>query len=141
MAIFKEELDLALNDIDTSHPHCDAIHCYIQEILSLQDEIKNKEKELRSTIDKMCADLSTEIRAIQPNLTVSIRTNCCEIKFRTKNICCIVKPIDSCWDFGSSEFGIIFSKRYPQCRQLSCSLHELAKCIVEFFNNTYRSLS
>lgn len=141
MAIFKEELELALNELEDSHAHCDAIDCFVQEILCLKDQIKEKEKDLRSAIDKMCADLSTEIRSMQPNLTASIKTNCCEIGYRTKSINCVVKPIDGCWDFNTSEFGSIFSKRYPQCRQLSCSLHELAKCLVEFFNNTYRSLT
>jgi len=136
-----EQLDNALDDIQMSHVHCDAVDVCVKEILDLRERQKEKEKELVASVDKMCAELSTEIRILQPNLVVSIKTNCIEIGYRTKSISCVVKPFDGCWEFGSSEFGSIFSKRYPQCRQLSCSLDELAKCIVEFFNNAYRSLS
>lgn len=136
-----EQLDNVLNDIKMPHEHYEYMDSCVKDILELRERQKEKEKELISAVDKMCAELSTLVRALQPNLIVSIRTNCCEIGYRTKSISCMAKPFDGCWDFGSSEFGVVFSRRYPQCRQLSCDLTELAKCMVEFFNNTYRSLS
>lgn len=139
--LITEAIDAALDGVQMSHTHCDNVDGCVKEILDLRERQKEKDKELVALVDKMCAELATEIRALQPNLVVSIKTNCCDVGYRTKSISCIVKPFEGCWDFGNSEFGVIFSKRYPQCRQLSCQLPDLAKCIAEYFNNSYRSLS
>jgi hypothetical protein len=139
--ILLEQLDNALDDIQMSHVHFENIDHCVNQILNLKNEIKEKEKELISYIDKLCADLSTEIRKLQPNLSVSIKTGMCEICYRTKSLFCCVKPYDNCWDFNSNDFGMVFSKRFPECRKLSCEITKLAECIVSYFNNHYRSLA
>lgn len=140
MGMIIERLNEALDEVQMSHAHCDNINTIVSRILDLQKQQKEAEKDLIASIDKMCADLATEVRALQPCLVVSIKTNCCEIGYRTKVINCQVKPYDGCWCYSSTDFGKQFSKRYPSCRQLSCSLEELAGCVVEFFNSQYRSL-
>jgi hypothetical protein len=142
MSLFLEDLNNTLDEVsEMHHEHFDRIESIVNQIVNLKNQQKEKDKELIASIDKMCAELSTEVRLLQPNLVVSIKTNCCEIGYRTKCITCRVKPYDGCWDFGSSDFGMLFSKRYPECRQLNCSLSDLARSLVEFFTNTYRSLS
>lgn len=141
MSTILEQLENALSDVQMSHVHCDNICGIVDGILNLKKQQQESEKELVIAIDKMCAELATEIRALQPYLTVSLRTNCCEIGYRTKMIHCQVKPYDGCWCFDSTDFGKMFSKRYPSCRQLSCPLGELAANLVEYFNSQYRSLA
>lgn len=140
MTTILEQLDNALNDVQMTHVHCDNICNVVAHILDLQKQQKESEKGLITVIDKMCAELATEIRALQPCLKVSLKTNCCEVGYRSKLIQCQVKPYDGCWCFDSTDFGKMFSKRYPSCRQLSCPLNEFATNLVEFFNSQYRSL-
>lgn len=141
MNMILEKLDSALSDVQMTHAHCESICGIVDRILDLQKQQKETEKELIVAVDRMCAELATEIRALQPCLTVSLKTNCCEVGYRTKIIDCQVKPYDGCWCFDSTDFGKIFSRRYPSCRQLSCPLAELASCLAEYFNNQYRSLA
>ena len=139
--LFSEQLDRALDDVNMSHAHYDAINSCVDSILEFKNKIKTVEKELIEHVDKLCADLSTEVRRLQPNLTVAIRTGACDICYRTKILNCNIKAYDGCWDFDNNDFGRLFSKKYPQCKKLSCDIYELASSIVEFFNNHYRSLA
>lgn len=140
MTTILEQLDNALDDIQMPHVYCNNVCNIVERMLNLQKQQKETEKELIAAIDKMCAELATEVRSLQPCLTVTLKTSCCEIGYRTKFIKCQVKPYDGCWCFDSTDFGRLFSKRYPSTRQFSCSLNELATNLVEFFNNQYRSL-
>ena len=124
-----------------SHAHSDNIDMCVDKILDLRSKQKEAEKELVECIDKMCADLATEIRRLQPNLSVMMKTSGCDICYRTRILSCLAKPYDGCWNFDTTEFGCQFNKRYPECRQLSCCLIDLAASIVDFFNNHFRSLS
>lgn len=140
-SVFLENLDNSLEEVQMSHIHCENVDACVATVLDMKEQLKDAEKELVSAIDKMCAELSTEVRRRQPNLTTTIKTNCCEIGFRTRFIHCHVKPYEGCWSFDNSDFGTQFTRRYPQCCKLTCPLGELACCLVEYFNNHFRSLS
>lgn len=136
-----EHLDTALDDVQMSHVHNDNINACVDKVLDYKNKIKDAEKELVECIDQLCAELSTEIRRLQPNLTVSMKTGVCEVCYRTRILTCCAKPYDGCWNFDGNDFGCMFSKRYPECKKLSCHIPDLASCIVEYFNNHYRSLA
>jgi hypothetical protein len=139
--LFSENLDNALEEVQMSHVHCENIETCVSTVLDIKSQLKEAEKDLLMSVDKMCAELATEIRRLQPNLTVTIKSNSCEIGFRTRCINCISKPYEGCWNFDSMEFGKYFTRRYPQCCRLDCSLGELASCIVEYFRNHFKALS
>ena len=139
--ILLENLDNALDDVQMSHEYSDDIQNCVKSILSLRDQQKETEQELVRCIDRLCADLATEVRALQPNLCVTLKTGCIEIGYRTRMIGCTAKPYDKCWDFNNTDFGQYFSKKYPECRPLDCPINNLARCLVDFFNNHYKSLA
>jgi hypothetical protein len=138
--ILMEHLDAALDDVHMSHEYADEINGCVQKVLSLRDEQKCAEQELVRCIDRLCADLATEIRALQPNLHVTIKTGCLEIGYRTRIICCVAKPYDGCWNYDGTDFGLYFSKKYPECRPLDCTITDLSRRLVDYFNNHYKSL-
>lgn len=139
--ILLETLDNALDEVQMSHEYADNIDGCVKDILSLREQQKQAEQELVRCIDKLCADLATEIRALQPNLCVTLKTGCAEIGYRTRMINCAAKPYDKCWDFGGTDFGSYFSKKFPECRPLDCPVCNLARALVSHFNNHYKSLA
>lgn len=136
-----ENLDAALEDVQMQHVHCENIEQLVTNVSDLESQVKDAKRNLNIAVDKMCADLATEIRQLQPGLTVILKTNCCDIGYKTKYVSCIAKPFEGCWDFNAYEFGRHFAKRYPHCCRLSCPLSDIASCLAEYFNNNYRSLS
>lgn len=138
--IFLENLDNALEDVQMQHVHYDNISQCLSKIHDLEDQLKDAKKELTNAIDKMCADLAVYIRQLNSNLKVSIKTNTCDVIYRTQLLSCIAKPEEGCWYFDTTDFGRGFSKRYPQCCRLSCPVDDLASCLVDHFRNSYRSL-
>lgn len=136
-----ENLDAALDDVKMSHAYYDEIKSHVDLILEYRNKIKETEKQLLECIDKLCAELATEIRRLQPNLTVIMKTGGCEVCYRAKVLPCVIKPYDGCWKFDNNDFGNVFTKRYPECKRLDCDIYDLAKAITEHFNNHYRSLS
>lgn len=139
--IFAENLDNALDEVQMSHVHCENIETCVATVLDIKNQLKEAEKELVGAADKICAELATEIRRLQPNLVVTIQTNCCKVGFRTKCIDCVVKPYEGCWSFDSLDFGKYFTRRYPQCCKLNCPLNELAESLVEYFSNHFKALA
>jgi len=139
--VFLEYLDGALDDVQMSYAHYDDIECCVSKVCDLKNQIKKVEEELREVIDKMCADIAVEVRQLNPNLQVVIRTNCCDVHYRSKSISCQVKPFEKCWYFDATEFGKRFSKRYPQCCKLDCSISDLSHCLNEFYRQHFRSLA
>lgn len=138
--LFLENLDNALEDVQMSHVHCDNIEQYVDKINDLKSQVKDAETKLREAIDKMCADISVEIRQLSPNLRVTIKSNCFDVIYRSKLLSCRVVPHENRWYFDDTNFGDRFSKKYPQCCRLNCPINDLANCICEFFRNHFRSL-
>lgn len=139
--ILLENLDQALDDV-TSSPHvqCEKICDIIDVISDRKREILDYEKELLSVIDSLCAEFATAIRALQPRLVVTIQNNGCTVGYRTKVINCKVEPYKKSWDFAVNDFGASFAKRNPTCTRLDTPIPELAKCMVDYFNNHFASL-
>jgi len=135
-----ETLEKSLDEIEMPSKYYDKIASLANVIKQTKEELRKQELELAQSIDTLYAELAKEIRKRQPNLLVSIRTNGCEIGYRTRSILCNMGPFEEKWNFGLTPFGAAFQKRYPQCKQLTCSLGELADTIVEFFKNNFRSL-
>jgi len=141
MNLFLENLENAMDSVQMSHVHCDGLEQSVFKINDLKNQLKEAEKELCENIDKMCADIAIEIRQFNPNLKVVIKTNGCEVHYRSKLLSCVVKPHEGCWDFDSTDFGKVFSKRNPNCHRLNCPISDLACAIAEHFRNSFRSLS
>jgi len=140
-SIFLESLDNALDNVQMAHVHYDNVEQHVSKISDLKRQIKDAEEELREAIDKMCADIAVEIRQLNPHLKVMIKTNCCDIVYRSKLLSCQAKPFEKCWYFDSTDFGRRFSKRYPQCCKLNCPISDLACCLDEFYRQHFRSLA
>lgn len=138
--LFLENLDSALEEVNMSHVHCDNIEQHVSKINDLRDQVKDAEIELREAIDKMCADISIEIRQLNPSLKVMIKTNYLDVIYRSRLLSCKVLPYENCWSFDSTDFGRRFTKRYPQCCRLNYPINELAGCICDFFRSHFRSL-
>jgi hypothetical protein len=135
-----ETLEKSLETLQMPSEYYDQIASLSNVIMQTKEELKKQELDLAHAIDSLYAELAKEIRKQQPKLLVSIRTNGCEVGYRTRAILCNMEPFGKKWNFGLTPFGVVFQKRYPQCKQLSCSLKELAETIVEFFKNNFRSL-
>lgn len=139
MELFDNLFTKLLDDIKLPHSYYNNICCVRDQILKAQEDLDNKQNELRIGLDKLYAALATEIRKNCPKLSVSINHHGCMISFKSKSIMCKALPFQNKWDF-SNDFGKVFSNRYPKCCELECDLAELANCINAHFSYQYRSL-
>ena len=141
MSKISSRLQIVLEDIKMTHDHCDNISKQCANIKELEQNVINLRKELAYSRDALCADLAKEIRKLQKDLNVTITRLGCNVGYRAKYITCEVIPFDNKWSFSATDFGRMFSKRYPECCKLDCPITTLAKCLSEFFSNQYRSLN
>lgn len=140
-SLFIENLNEALEEVQMPHVHCDNIEQIVYKINDLNKQVREAEKELGAAVDKMCADIVVEIRQLNPNLKVMIKTNCCDVVYRTKLLSCQADPVTKTWNFGSTDFGRQFAKRNPHCCRLDCPMSDMANAIDEYFRICFRSLA
>lgn len=140
MSKINTALDVLLEDVKMSFEHSDSISEVCKKISDLDAQSRAAKAELAQCIDSLCADLAKEIRKLQIDLNVTINRNGCNVGYRAKFIPCNVIATEKKWDFSGSDFGRMFSRRFPECCALDCSVPHLAKCLAEFFTNQYRSL-
>lgn len=131
--------DDILKDIRLPHAHYKDICASRDEILALDEKIREAKNVLRYKLEKLYAALGTEIRKNCPKLSVMLNHNGCVISFKSKSIVCKAIPVENRWDFGS-DFGKVFTSRNPQFSALDCDLTELANAINSHFSYQYRSL-
>jgi len=109
----------------------------LQQAKAQLDEINAK---LNSLTERINASLAAEIRQLQPKLPINLADGCCSVGYRSSNLSVRPDLNSKRWviDTGS-RFGRRFARENGHLVGMD-SVQPLAKAIVSYFGNRYRSL-
>jgi len=148
MSSFNKDLSNILSEdnlaIDTPVPDnpMTQLRQKAQELKDAKDQVAQLEQEYVQAIDALNGQLAVGVKKCNPRLSANLRNGVCNIGYRSKSLNFKPNLDTQTWAAESSDptFARRFSRNHGPATALNPDIDALAKAIISFFTNHYKTL-
>ncbi len=107
----------------------------------LQSQLENSKDEISVLFDELMSKLVLSVRKRMPKLSISVSSNRCDIRYKSKAVILIPNLNKLEWSVEPNDMGKEFMKVFSNTFKMSDNMSDIADAIVDYFTGRYKTLN